>query len=241
MKHFILRVLTGIAAFLLFNLSGNAQWKAGVTVGGSCNTLETSSGYFYDRTYHAAGGYAFGAVVQREFKDWLAVGGEVNLLQKNYKMERSGFFKALQEQVKNTYLDVPVYAQFSFGGKRLRGFVNLGMYTGVWLGSRRKGKTYSWFSESSSDNIQGIEDFFELYAYNEKVSFDSRRDNRFDWGMLAGAGLRYRVAGRWELAAECRYYRGLGDLQKDYMKGQIPRYNDTFAFTVGVMYCFGKN
>lgn len=241
-KRFANRCRWGVlAALVVLGLPASAQWKAGVTVGGTRNSLETTSGYFYDRTYHAAGGFTAGAVVQREFTNWLAVGGELVFLQKNYDTRRSLFYKPLYEDVKNTFLNVPLYAQFSFGGNRLRGFLNAGAYLGAWLKSTREGTINYFYDElDPTGNIEDIEDFYGMYDYDEPVAFDSRRDNRFDWGLLAGVGLRYQFAKRWEALAECRYYHGLSDLQKDYMLQQVARYNNTFSFSAGVLFRFGK-
>ena len=240
-RFFRHKLFWSLAALILIGLPASAQWKAGVTAGGTHNSLETTSGYFYDRTYHAAGGFTVGTVAQREFTDWLAVGGELVFLQKNYDTRRSLFYKAFHEDLKNTFLNIPLYAQFSFGGNRLRGFLNAGAYLGAWLKSTRKGTINHFFDELNSTGvIEGIEDVNGMYDYDEPVAFDSQRDNRFDWGLLAGVGLRYRFAKRWEALAECRYYHGLSDLQKDYMRGQVARYNNTFSFSAGVLFRFGK-
>lgn len=233
--------LAFIIALQCIMFSAKAQWSVGLQAGYTHNSLTTSSGYFYDRVYHAQGGFTVGVPVRYTFTDWFALGAEATFVQKGYDARRSGFYDVLHEDVSNNYLSVPLYARFSFGGTRLRGFVNAGGYLGGWLSSYRKGTNYENFSGSDSESPIGIEDIYtSIYHYDEKVKFDSRRDNRFEAGAMAGAGISYQLIANLEIFGECRYYHSLTDMQKDYMKKQVPRYNNTFAFQAGVMFYFGK-
>ena len=53
---------------------------------------------------------------------------------------------------------------------------------------------------------------------------------------MIGLGLKYQLTPHIQLLAEGRYYRGLTDLQKNYMLNQIHRYNDTFTLQLGCMF-----
>ena len=218
-----------------------AQWRVGFQAGYTHNSLTTESGYFYDRRYVALGGFTAGVPVQYVFNDWLAVQAEVSYVQKNYGMRRSGFYDALREDRTNHYLSVPLFARFSFGGTKLRGFLDAGFYAGGWLSSRREGTTFAMFSapEDDVENPFDVGDNNILYTYDEKYAFDSRRDNRFEGGALVGVGLEYRFTPVWAVVAECRYHHSLSDMQKDYMKDRVPRYLDTFLFQVGVLFTLG--
>lgn len=217
-----------------------AQWRVGVQAGYTHNTLTTESGYFYDRRYVARGGFSAGIPVQYEFYDWLAVQVEISYVQKNYGMRRSGYHKALHEDMTNHYLSVPLFARFSFGGERIRGFLNTGVYAGRWMAAWRKGITLDEFSEKEEDNPQGIGDERGLYAYDEKYQFDSRRDNRFEGGALLGIGLEYKLTSVVALVAECRYLHSISDTQKDYMIGRVPRNHNTFLFQAGILFTPGR-
>lgn len=94
---------------------------------------------------------------------------------------------------KNTYLMLPVTANFSFGGKTLRGFANLGIYAGYWMTSCRSGHDFNSFS---GDVIQ----------ISEKVPFYSGRDRRWDFGYTGGVGLEYHFAEHWVAQAEVLCY-----------------------------------
>lgn len=217
-----------------------AQWKVGVQAGYTHNWLTTSSGYMYDRHYEPAGGFTVGVPVQYGFFDWLAVQGELTYTQKNYDTYRSGFNQGFYDNVSNDYLSVPLYARFSFGGKKVRGFFNAGFYAGGWLSGRREGTMASMFEEGD-DNLDGtIGGFTGFYKYKEKTEFDSRRDNRFEAGALAGAGIQYQITRLIQVFAEGRFYYSFTDMQKKYMSGLVPRYNNTLVCHVGIMFTLGK-
>lgn len=239
-------MLKQIKAFMVLALAvagfmpASAQWRVGLQGGYSYNSLTTEAGYYYDRHYNPRGGFAIGVPVQYGFNGWLAVQAEVDYVQKNYELERTGFFHQLGERLTNHYLSVPVFARFSFGGERLRGYLDAGFYAGGWLAARREGTTFSMFSSTYDPNPDAYGDLTELYDYDEKYEFDSRLDNRFEGGTLIGVGVEYAVTSTWAVQAGCKYYHSLTDTQKDYMLGQVPRYNNTFVFQVGVMATIGR-
>lgn len=108
-----------IIALQCIMLSAKAQWSVGLQAGYTHNSLTTTSGYFYDRVYHAQGGFTVGVPVRYTFTDWLALGAEATFVQKGYDARRSGFYDVLHEDVSNNYLSVPLYARFSFGGTHM--------------------------------------------------------------------------------------------------------------------------
>ena len=103
-----------LALTVLSCLTASAQWRAGIQAGYTHNWLYTESGYFYTRTYEPRGGFSIGVPVQYEFEDWFALQAEVSYIQKNYRMQRTGFYSPLHENMTNHYLSIPVLAHFSF-------------------------------------------------------------------------------------------------------------------------------
>lgn len=229
-----------VCGLLLMCLPVKAQWAVGLQAGYTHNSLTTSSGYFYDRVYYPQGGLTIGIPVNYAFTEWFSLGAEAAFVQKSYDARRSGYFDILHEKVQNNYFSMPVYVNFSFGGTRLRGFMNVGAYWGTWLSSYRNGAIYCNFTDKTPDYVLGIEDENHIYYYDEKLDFDSRRDNRFEAGAMLGAGISYFISSNIKIFGECRYYYSLTDMQKNYMKKQVPRYNNTFAFQAGFMFLFNK-
>ena len=192
-----------------FHIStASAQWKVGVQAGYTHNSLATASGYAYDRNYDALGGFTVGIPVRYEFVNWFALQADLSFAQKNYSSFRSGMYKNIQSDTKNGFIQLPVYAHFSFGSEKLRGFINAGAYAGYWTSSKTKGNQSQYFYD--------IIDWQDMapYHFDEKAPFDSRRDNRFDGGLMTGLGLQYQLTPGIQLLIEGRYYRGLTDLQK---------------------------
>ena len=199
------------------------------------------TGYAYDMRYEERGGFTVGIPVQYDFFDWLGVRAEVSFVQKGHKMHRTDVWNKLHTDTRNNYLHVPVMARFSFGGQRVRGFLNAGGYIGGWLSSHREGLTFRWFGDESEDDVNGWITPGNSYEFDEKVPFDSRRDNRFEAGLAGGIGVACRVAPRVEVEVEGRCYYALTDMQKAYMKFQTPRYNTTFVIQAGCNILLGKN
>ncbi len=191
------------------------------------------TGYAYDMRYEERGGFTVGIPVQYDFFDWLGVRAEVSFVQKGHKMHRTDVWNKLHTDTRNNYLHVPVMARFSFGGQRVRGFLNAGGYIGGWLSSHREGLTFRWFGDESEDDVNGWITPGNSYEFDEKVPFDSRRDNRFEAGLAGGIGVACRVAPRVEVEVEGRCYYALTFMQMEYMNFQTPRYNTTFVIRAG--------
>lgn len=235
------RRLFGLCVFCLALAAvtpATAQWRVGLTAGYSRNTLDMDTGYAYDMRYEARDGFTVGIPVQYDFFDWLGVRAELTFVQKGHKMHRTEYYNGIYTDTRNNYLQLPVMANFSFGGKRVRGFLNAGGYIGSWLSSHREGLTDRLFSEEGNPN--GIITPNNRYEFDEKVPFNSRRDNRFEAGLAGGVGVGCRVTSRVELQAEGRCYYALTDMQKNYMKFRTPRYNTTFVVQIGCSVLLGK-
>lgn len=216
-----------------------AQWRVGLTAGYSRNVLSMDTGYAYDLRYEARDGFTVGIPVQYDFFDWFGLRVDLVFVQKGQEMHRKDLFKALRTDTRNNYLQLPVMANFSFGGGRVRGFLNAGGYVGGWLSSHRKGVAMRFFADESVGE-SGMITPENRYEFDEKAPFDSRRDNRFEAGLVGGVGVSCRVAPRIELQAEGRCYYALTDMQKNYMKFRTLRYNTTFVVQVGCSVLLGK-
>ena len=115
-----------------------AQWRVGANVGLSYNHPTIDKQYMTDLEYKDRYGVTFGMMGQYDFNDWLGVRAELDWTQKNYRQTRV-VFDDQDYKYTNNYLLMPVMASFGFGGEKLRGFCNVGVYGGYWLNSHRKG------------------------------------------------------------------------------------------------------
>lgn len=225
-------------SFLLIALSAHvrAQLSIGVESGFNKNYLYTNTSNRDFTAYKPASGFSIGIPVSYAVNNWFAIQADPSFIKKNYKSERSDFFEGVYQINTNTYLQLPVMAHFTFGGEYLKGFLNLGMYGGYWTFGKVKGVLPNMLNVVDSvGNTNTVYDYEKPYSYNEKYLFDSRKDNRLDLGWLAGAGISYDVNDIYQVFGEGRYYQSLTDQQKKYMINQVPRYNQTYSVTLGVL------
>lgn len=216
------RLITFIA--LVLPSLAFAQWRVGVNGGATYNHSTISKHYMTDYQWKDRWGVTLGVMGQYDVNDWLGVRAELDWTQKNYRLTRQ-IFSNLDYKYVNNYLQLPVMASFSFGGKQLRGFCNAGVYGGYWLTSGREGTDYNNSSEKA-------------YEFSEDIKFNSERDQRFDFGFVGGIGLEYRFCQRWAAQVEMRYYYSTVSTQKDYMRLSDPRYNSTLGVLAGLWYSF---
>lgn len=230
MKISISRISRIMVTTILVVVSGtaSAQWHVGFSGGYTHNTITTSSSYQYDRNYSGAGASVFNATAGYQITDWFSVNADLGYIEKDYKFTRTIIPGDVNENatISNAYVQLPIYAGFSFGGKRLRGFVNLGAYFNYWVSSHADGLTMSVVAPDNSN----------FHEFNESVAFDSRRDNRFESGLMAGVGMQFAASKLVTVFAEGRYYHSLTDMQKQYMVKQVPRYNNTMAIMIGIKF-----
>ncbi len=209
----------------------SAQWSVGLEAGATRNSLHVDKSYAYDRHYKPRWGFTMGIPVRYDFNGWFGLQSGLSLACKNYDIERGWQYADNRYRFSNTFLDIPVFARFRFGGHRLHGYLLAGGYLGAWLRSNVAGRQMAYFDHELE---------YGTYEFDDKVEFDSRRDNRFDAGLAVGLGLQYELSHHVGIFAEARYYYGLTDMQKHYMRGQFSRYSNTMLFQAGAMYEFNK-
>lgn len=205
------------------------RWTLGLQGGLDHNFYSINTQYAYDMHFSGMRGITLGFSASYEFFDWLAVRIDLNMTQKNYKMQRSNTYKDYYTNYRNTYTDVPILAVFHFGGKQLKGHFALGGYVGYWNSGNRNGVVFGIDDE--------IEPVFN-YSFDETYEFNSTRDNRFDAGIAAAAGISYRLKDNIEFKLEYMLYYGLTSTTKNYMRIADPRYHTTNIAQFGVSYCF---
>ena len=209
---------------LMLPMMAFAQWRVGINGGGDLNHFIIDKQYQTDNQFKDRWGGTVGIMGQYDIADWAGIRFELDWMQKNYRQTRETL-KVYDYKYVNNYLQLPVMGSFSFGGQKVRGFCNLGIYGGYWLNSSRKGFDYNALTQKG-------------YDFTEKVEFYNDRDRRWDFGFVGGAGLEYRFASHWAAQVELRYYYStvsttkVNDVAKDY------RYNSTLALQAGLWYCF---
>lgn len=220
--------LAAIVALVFTPVLAMAQWKVGIEGGLVRNTLLVSKCYDYDRHYTGGTNGIVGIPVRYDFRDWFGLQADVTYLAKDYTMYRNDIYEGNQYNYTNSYINIPIFARFSFGGTKLRGYVLAGGFVGAWISSEVVGNQMRYFMTEGYP--------YSDYHFDETVPFDSRRDNRFDAGLSGAIGIEYQFAKRFSVFAEGRYLYSLTDMQKDYMRRRPSKHNSAFAFQIGFMY-----
>lgn len=225
---------TLIAAIALCTLSMvQAQWRVGASAGGDYNWYAINTNYQTDYRYDGAWGWNAAVFGQYNFLTWIGLRAELEASERNYRFYRTGIYKGTNYVQHNTYLQVPVMAQFSFGGEMnddsplgcVRGFVNLGVFGGCWLTGQSKG---TWH-----DPLSGL-----VYKIDEPYLFNQEKDQRFAGGLAGGIGLEWQVQKHWAVHIEGRCYYDLLSNVKQYMRVKDYRYNTTLGLQAGFSYIF---
>ncbi|MBQ6209347.1 MAG: PorT family protein [Prevotella sp.] len=221
------RIVLTLVVFT-FSLVANAQWRIGGTVGATYNLYSRDNHYMSDWHYQGAWGRvrniyfgSIGVMGQYDVNDWLGIRADLNWTMKNHRQYRT--MVSTDYETQNSYIQLPVMASFSFGGQKIRGFLNAGVYGGYWLISYDYGTLLD-----------------QKYRYIN--DFEGKRDQRFDFGCVGGVGLEWRFKYKnkdwaWQIF-ETRIYYSTKSIQKDYMKIKDPRYNTTIALQSGLCYFF---
>jgi hypothetical protein len=212
-----------------------AQFSAGLEGGFNKNYLVTNNANRAFTNYNPMYGFSIGVPVQYKLNDWLVIAADPSFIQKNYEQDRSSFFAGIYEQSKNSYINLPLTAHFLFGGRRLKGFAEAGIYGAYWITGKVKGAMPDILDQGSSTSSGNVYDYDNIYKYNEKYAFDSRRDNRLEAGWVGGLGISYDINSRFQVFTAARLLYSFTDQQKNYETNQTPRYNSTYGMNAGVM------
>lgn len=222
-----MKIKYAILAFaaMLFCSGAMAQWSAGMRGGWTSTTISRYDAGRMDEAYSALGGFEAGLQLRRTVNPWLAVRAGLGIMQRSHRMDRNlNYIDPVYTEHINTYLVLPVVADFSFGGERLRGHMLAGAYAGYWTGERRRGTTF-WMTD--------------YYVYFEP--FDEQReftaeDQRLNAGVAFGAGLSYPLGSRLEVAAEALYHYDLTSHHNGSPHLADPRYLNTLSISLNVNY-----
>jgi hypothetical protein len=206
------------------------RFSVGLEGGYSRNSLITNISGLTNTSNQPVGGYTVAIPMVYTIRRCAALYSGFSLTQKNYQYTRTGMYSGPYEQYRNSYLQLPLAGRFSWGGK-LKAFVDVGIYGAYWLSGRVEGAELNVLDFTlSSSNVN----LTNVYNYNEKYPFSSTRDNRFEYGWLAGLGASYQFQPGVQFFVEGRNAQSISDQQKKYMTHQVPRYNQTYTATAGI-------
>lgn len=214
----------------------HAQYSLGIEGGVSAGYISTNISNRASTEINYAIGYTAAIPFQYKINSWLSIEAIPNVTQKNYTLSRTDSLAGAYETFVNTYIQLPVMAKFVYGN-RFQVFADAGFYAAYWIAGTVEGVTPNIFDAETSTNANGqTVSAIGYSSYNEKYQFNSRTDNRFEIGGVAGIGAQYLVTKRMQLIADGKLYESFTDQQKKYEMNGIAKYNQTFTFSAGALF-----
>lgn len=214
-----------IVTFILLNGMSFAQWSVGTRGGVSLTSIDRSQAGRIDETYNPLLGYDFGIIGSYAFNPWFAVRADLDMMQRNHRMQRHlNYLSPVYTDHLNTYLTLPLMADFSFGGSRLRGHLLIGVFVGYWMSLRVRGITY------------GMTDYEVFFNEFDAVKDFSTSDRRLDAGLVGGTALSYILNSSLSVSLNVLYYYDYVSHHVGYAALQDYRYLNTATITLGLSY-----
>ncbi len=208
--------------FIALATNVNAQLGIGLKGGLDVNSVTRSNAGRVDETYHAKNGLDLGLVLRYQVNEWFAMRANVEMLSRSHTMKRNlNAVKGIYTDYNNQYLTVPVMADFTFGGTKVRGHFIMGGYVSYWMKANVSGNTF----DLNGNTIQ----------FDEKMEFNEYH-NRFVAGIVAGPGLSCELSDKVSLELDALLYYDLMSYMKISKVSADPRYNNTGSLTLGVIY-----
>jgi len=200
----------------------------GFAAGFTSNNIYTSAAGRSNTEYQDGEGFEAAIPLRYVIYPWLALQMELQYIQKNYTWRRTGVYNKVYANVNNSFIDIPLMVNLSFGIQNIRIFANAGGYGGYWITSKVQGAAME-ITENPFNNDKYYMNF------NEDIEFNEKRDVLFEAGLLAGLGIQVPTD-KFTIFVEGRYYYGLTDMRnKDDYGLIIPRINSTLDIRIGLL------
>jgi len=209
------------------------RWTIGVKGGWGYTSMDRSNMGRVDEANSPLSGYDVGLQARYSLLDWLAIRADLDFMSRSYQIDRNlHHIDRVYTKYSNDYLVLPVMADFSFGGKRLRGHAYGGVYGAFWMKARTEGTTF-WMTDY----------YIYFDDFNESRPFNSE-DRRLTAGGVGGLGVSYAFPNVWKkmggpvITLDALYYYDFVSHHKGYSHLSDPRYLSTLSITLGVAFCF---
>ncbi len=208
--------------FVALTTSVSAQFEIGLKAGAGFNSVTRSNAGRVDVTFHDKMGLDYGIMARYQFNEWFAIRADVEMLSRSHTMKRNlAYVKGVYTDYKFQYLTLPVMADFTFGGEKLRGHFMMGGFVSYWLSANVSGNTFDIYDK--------------IRPFDEKMEFNEYH-NRIVAGVAAGPGLSYALSDKISLELDALIYYDLTSYMKINRISPEPRYNNTMSLTLGLTY-----
>ena len=195
------------------------EYRTDLAIGVNAGYMLSSVGFVPDGPQKQLGGLTGGLTVrytcERYFKSICAIVAEVNIARTGWKenildIDNQPVYyeddlnktNPLSYERHMTYIQIPLLARMGWGRERkgIQGFIQLGPQIGIFM------------SESTTTNI--VKDKKPMIPRSSPVEaqYTMPVEKKFDYGIMAGAGIELSFPKLGHFLLEGRYYYGLGDI-----------------------------
>jgi hypothetical protein len=230
-----LRYFWTAALLVGFGLRAISQWRVGLEAGPDLNFLKTNISNVPVAQYNPVIGIQAGLIVQYSFNKWLALEAQPCFQQKGYKLEWTGYYSGIYQTNLNGYWSLPLIGDISFMAGKFRLTAQLGVYGAYWGLGRAKGVMPNVVDPTAATTYVDYIGYNTLYSYNVADSFNKHTDQRIELGWMVGERIAYCHKNA-QFFVGIQYYYSSTDQEKNYEISQIPRYNQTFVLSAGILY-----
>lgn len=212
-----------LLAFLPYTATAQVgDYRTDFAIGGSAGYVMSNVGFVPDVPQGWLPGYTAGLSVrytcEKYFSSICSIVGEVNVTQTGWKedirdanndpvyyYDDAEKMNPLNYERKITYVQIPFLARLGWGRERkgLQAFIQAGPQIGFYL------------SESTKTNVMLGHGTANQRASQVVVQDTLAVQNKFDYGIAAGAGIELSLPKVGHFILEGRYYYGLGNIFKN--------------------------
>ncbi len=201
--HFLVRMLSvaAVAFFTVAETSAQRTYEPHFDLGGKAGVTFSNMAFTPGIEQSMNQGVTVGLAARYTEEKLFGLIGELKIFQSGWKekFEETDFSYSRTL----TYIQLPILTHIYFGSSKFKGFVNLGPYVSYMIGS-------SISSNFDYENPAAVEGFPIENRHVNQMSMPIK--NKFDYGILAGAGIEFIVKKRHSFILEGRYYYGLGNI-----------------------------
>ncbi len=171
-------------------------------------------------------GLTMGVTARYTEEKFFGLIAELNIEQRGWKETFEGTQLNYERQL--TYVQLPLLTHIYFGSDKFKGFVNLGPAVSLLIGDNIS-------SNFDYRNPSEVEGFPEENRHVNQMSMDIK--NKFDYGILGGAGVELTIKKKHSIMLEARYYFGLGNVFPSAKKDEFSASRGTsIQVTLGYMF-----
>ena len=221
--RFILVVITSFVAQLSV---AQRTYEPHFAIGGKAGVTLSNMAFTPHVEQSMKQGLTMGVVARYTEEKFFGLIGELKVEQRGWKEKFEETEFAYSRTL--TYIQLPLLTHIYFGGKNIKGFVNLGPSVGYMIAS----------SISSNFNYETPSSEVGFPLSNRHINQMSMPiKNKFDYGILGGVGMEFIIKKRHSLMLEGRYYYGLGNIFSATKKDEFSASRGTsIEITLGYLF-----